>query len=121
MNVRSTKISEQSPGAAPAPFRAEYGHSEYGHFTGGEWVASTGGGTTMPYTSANDQEMASIQAGTPSDINRAAAGARGAVRAWLRSKAAERRKLVLEIGARLKRRHVDRRLRGKRLWPRIFI
>jgi acyl-CoA reductase-like NAD-dependent aldehyde dehydrogenase len=102
MNVEVARTSRPAAGPRSAIFR-----EEYGHFIAGEWVASTGGETIAQYNPATGQELARIQAGTPADVNRAVAAARAAFKTWSRSSAGERQDLLLEIAARLKRRHAD--------------
>lgn len=80
---------------------------EYGHFIGGEWVGASGGETITQYNPATGEALARIQSGTPDDVRKAVAAARAAFPKWSRSTASERQELLMEIAARLKRRHAD--------------
>jgi acyl-CoA reductase-like NAD-dependent aldehyde dehydrogenase len=102
MNVQIAVASEQTAGPGGSIFR-----NEYGHFIAGEWIASTGGETITQYNPATGQKLARIQAGTPADVERAVKAARTAFQTWSRSTPEERQALLLEIAARLKRRHAD--------------
>lgn len=86
----------------------EYGvKSEYGHFIDGDWVSSEGGKTIDLYNPATNKVLSRIQAGTPKDIERAVAAAKGAFPQWSQSLPAERQEILFEIARRLKARLQD--------------
>lgn len=80
---------------------------EYGHFIGGAWVASQGGGTIALSNPATGKTLARIQAGNARDVEEAVAAAKAAFPKWSRSRAEERQEILLEISRRLKVRAAE--------------
>jgi aldehyde dehydrogenase len=102
----STQASPR-PQTAANPDSQRTFREEYGHFIGGQWVGSSAGETIAQHNPATGEVLAKIQAGTPEDVRRAVAAARAAFPSWSRSTAEQRQQALLEIAARLKRRHAD--------------
>ncbi|MBB6125252.1 aldehyde dehydrogenase family protein [Sphingobium subterraneum] len=81
--------------------------AEYGHFIDGAWTGSDGGNVIGLSNPATGQHLANIQAGTPTDVQRAVAAAKRAFPAWSRTSFEERQRILLEIAQRLSRRRED--------------
>ncbi|RMG54118.1 MAG: aldehyde dehydrogenase family protein [Acidobacteria bacterium] len=77
---------------------------EYGHFIGGEWVASESGETFEAINPATGEVLARVQAGNDRDVDRAVKAAQEAFATWGRTPAAEREQILLEIANRLEKR-----------------
>ncbi len=77
---------------------------EYGHFIGGQWVASESGQTFEVINPATGDVLARVQSGNEKDVDKAVAAARRAFATWGRTPAAERAQILLEIAHRLERR-----------------
>jgi aldehyde dehydrogenase len=79
----------------------------YGHFIGGEWVGGDSGETIPLKNPATGEKLAYIQAGNPSDADRAVEAAYRAFPQWSRSPAAQRTMLLRMIAQRIRERHFD--------------
>jgi acyl-CoA reductase-like NAD-dependent aldehyde dehydrogenase len=77
---------------------------EYGHFIGGAWVPGSSGQTIQLSNPATGEPLARIQAGTPTDVERAVAAAKAAFGKWSQSQPNERQEILFEISRRLKAR-----------------
>jgi len=63
-------------------------------FTGGAWVPATGRGSIPVINPATEQQMASVPAGEPEDVDRAVAAARAAFGGWAATPAGDRGALL---------------------------
>jgi acyl-CoA reductase-like NAD-dependent aldehyde dehydrogenase len=70
-------------------------------YIGGEWVAPAGSETIEVVNAATEEVMGRIPQGTPADVDRAVAAARGAFEAWARTDLVERAELIRAIAAGL--------------------
>jgi acyl-CoA reductase-like NAD-dependent aldehyde dehydrogenase len=70
-------------------------------YIGGEWVASSGTGTLEVVNSTTEQVMGTIPEGTPEDVDRAVAAARGAFEDWSSRTVEERSEWMGRIAAAL--------------------
>jgi acyl-CoA reductase-like NAD-dependent aldehyde dehydrogenase len=77
---------------------------EYGHFIGGEWVASESKETFEVINPATGEVLARVQSGDERDVDKAVAAARRALESWGKTAAADRAQVLLEIAHRLERR-----------------
>jgi acyl-CoA reductase-like NAD-dependent aldehyde dehydrogenase len=77
---------------------------EYGHFIGGQWVASESGETFEAINPATGDLLARVQSGNAQDVDKAVTAARQAFSTWGRTPAAERAQILLEIANRLEKR-----------------
>src|SRR2546421_1378294 len=70
-------------------------------FVGGEWVKPSGKGTIDVIDSTTEEVMGSVPEGTPEDVDRAVAAARGAFEAWSKASLGDRADACRAIGAAL--------------------
>ncbi|MGH2979112.1 MAG: aldehyde dehydrogenase family protein [Solirubrobacterales bacterium] len=70
-------------------------------FIGGEWVAPAGGETIDVVNASTEEVMGRIPQGTPEDVDRAVAAARGAFESWSQTGLVERAELIRAIAAGL--------------------
>jgi aldehyde dehydrogenase (NAD+) len=70
-------------------------------FIGGEWVAPTGSETIDVVNASTEEVMGRIPQGTPEDVDRAVAAARGAFDTWSQTELVERAELIRAIAAGL--------------------
>ncbi len=73
-------------------------------FVGGSWVRPDGDGTIEVSNAATEEVMGSVPDGSPADIDRAVAAARGAFDDWSRASVDERAKAVERFGEALSAR-----------------
>lgn len=84
------------------PFRGQYSN-----FIAGQWAEGSTRETIAQFNPPTGKMLALIAAGSPADVGRAVAAASAAFPACSRTTAQQRQKWLLEIAARLKRRHRD--------------
>jgi acyl-CoA reductase-like NAD-dependent aldehyde dehydrogenase len=70
-------------------------------FVGGSWVRPEGDGTIEVGNAATGEVLGSVRAGSPLDVDRAVAAARGAFDEWSRTSPDERAKTVERLGEAL--------------------
>ena len=70
-------------------------------YIGGEWVDPTGRETIDVVNASTEEVMGRIPQGTPEDVDRAVAAARGAFESWSQTDLAERAELIRAIAAGL--------------------
>ena len=70
-------------------------------YIGGEWVESSGDGRIEVIDSTTEQVMGSVPEGTPDDVDRAVAAARGAFESWSQTPVAERSELLRTVAQAL--------------------
>jgi acyl-CoA reductase-like NAD-dependent aldehyde dehydrogenase len=73
-------------------------------YIGGEWVEPSGDGTLEVIDSTTEQVMGRVPEGTPADVDRAVAAARGAFEVWSQVPPHERAQACLAIGMKLAER-----------------
>lgn len=81
--------------------------TEYGHYIGGEWVASSSGELIDQIDPATGKLLGRIQSGNAEDAARAVQAAADAFPKWSRSTADERQAILFEMVRRLKARAED--------------
>jgi acyl-CoA reductase-like NAD-dependent aldehyde dehydrogenase len=79
----------------------------YGHLIGNEWVEGERGALIDLMNPATQEILGRIQAGNATDVDRAVRAARDAFPGWSRTEPLERQRLLLEIAARLRKRHAE--------------
>lgn len=79
----------------------------YGHLIGNEWVDGDSGTVIDLRNPATRGIVGKIQAGNAVDVDRAVRAARDAFPSWSRTDALERQRILLEIAARLRKRHAE--------------
>ncbi|OAJ57324.1 aldehyde dehydrogenase [Paraburkholderia ginsengiterrae] len=79
----------------------------YGHLIGNEWVQGDSGKLIELRNPATRSIVGKIQAGNAADVDRAVRAARDAFPAWSRTEPLERQRILLEIAARLRKRHAE--------------
>ena len=70
-------------------------------YIGGEWVEPSGDGRIEVIDSTTEQVMGSVPEGTPDDVDRAVAAARGAFESWSQTPVAERSELLRTVAQAL--------------------
>ena len=68
-------------------------------FIGGEWVDPAGSETIDVVNASTEEVMGRIPQGTPEDVDRAVAAARGAFESWSQTELVERAELIRAIAA----------------------
>jgi aldehyde dehydrogenase (NAD+) len=66
-------------------------------YIGGQWVASTGGGTLEVIDSTTEEVIGSVPEGSTDDVDRAVAAARAAFPSWAATPVAERTALLTKV------------------------
>jgi acyl-CoA reductase-like NAD-dependent aldehyde dehydrogenase len=70
-------------------------------FIGGKWVDSAGAETIDVVNASTEEVMGRVPEGTPADVDRAVAAARGAFESWSQTELAERAELIRAVAAGL--------------------
>jgi aldehyde dehydrogenase (NAD+) len=81
--------------------------SDINHYIGGAWVESEGGTRHRVIDPATEQPVSEITLGSPADVDRAVAAAKGAFERWSRSSVADRIALLERILAEYQARTDD--------------
>ena len=90
---------------APAPETVKVDiAANYGHFIGGKFAASVGGGRFATINPATEATLSEVATGTAADVDAAVSAARKALPAWQALKPAERGKLLYRIARRIQER-----------------
>ncbi len=76
-------------------------------YIGGEWVASTGGGSIDVIDSATEEVYGTVPEGTAADVDKAVAAAKAAFESWSTTPTDIRAKYLRDIGASLMARFDD--------------
>ena len=81
---------------------------EYGHLIGGEWVVSEGGETGEAIDATTGETLATVQVGTPADVDRAVEAARESFEgSWGQTTPRQRAEALEEIADRIEDRKTE--------------